>query len=331
MVKYIIKRILLAIVILFGVSIIIYSLVRMMPGDFITNKFMQMVIDGKMSEKEFNRLLEVYGLADRSFWGILKGYFTWIGNVFQGDLGRSFKYEDSVSTIIVENMGISFGIAFAALILEFIIAIPLGVKAATNQYGVIDYSASVLSMIGTALPTFFFAAICIQLFSVQLGWFPVNGLTSTLPSDATEWTRFWDKIWHLVIPVFIMVFLSVGSLMRYTRTNTLEVLNADYIRTARAKGLSEGKVIYKHAFRNTLIPLVTLLAGTLPGLFSGAMITEQMFAIPGIGLKAYEALKAGDIPFIMGYNMFLAILTVLGTLLADLMYAVVDPRVKILK
>ncbi|MFQ7036364.1 MAG: ABC transporter permease, partial [Candidatus Borkfalkia sp.] len=306
MVKYIIKRILLAIVILFGVSVIIYSLVRMMPGDFITNKFMQMVIDGKMSEKEFNRLLEVYGLADRSFWGILKGYFTWIGNVFQGDLGRSFKYEDSVSTIIVENMGISFGIAFAALILEFIIAIPLGVKAATNQYGVVDYSASVLSMIGTALPTFFFAAICIQLFSVQLGWFPVNGLTSTLPSDATEWTRFWDKIWHLVIPVFIMVFLSVGSLMRYTRTNTLEVLNADYIRTARAKGLSEGKVIYKHAFRNTLIPLVTLLAGTLPGLFSGAMITEQMFAIPGIGLKAYEALKAGDIPFIMGYNMFLA-------------------------
>ena len=331
MVKYIIKRILLAIVILFGVSVIIYSLVRMMPGDFITNKFMQMVIDGKMSEKEFNRLLEVYGLADRSFWGILKGYFTWIGNVFQGDLGRSFKYEDSVSTIIVENMGISFGIAFAALILEFIIAIPLGVKAATNQYGVVDYSASVLSMIGTALPTFFFAAICIQLFSVQLGWFPVNGLTSTLPSDATEWTRFWDKIWHLVIPVFIMVFLSVGSLMRYTRTNTLEVLNADYIRTARAKGLSEGKVIYKHAFRNTLIPLVTLLAGTLPGLFSGAMITEQMFAIPGIGLKAYEALKAGDIPFIMGYNMFRAILTVLGTLLADLMYAVVDPRVKILK
>ena len=331
MVKYIIKRILLAIVILFGVSVIIYSLVRMMPGDFITNKFMQMVIDGKMSEKEFNRLLEVYGLADRSFWGILKGYFTWIGNVFQGDLGRSFKYEDSVSTIIVENMGISFGIAFAALILEFIIAIPLGVKAATNQYGVVDYSASVLSMIGTALPTFFFAAICIQLFSVQLGWFPVNGLTSTLPSDATEWTRFWDKIWHLVIPVFIMVFLSVGSLMRYTRTNTLEVLNADYIRTARAKGLSEGKVIYKHAFRNTLIPLVTLLAGTLPGLFSGAMITEQMFAIPGIVLKAYEALKAGDIPFIMGYNMFLAILTVLGTLLADLMYAVVDPRVKILK
>lgn len=331
MVKYVIKRLLLSVVILFGVSIIIYSLVRMMPSDFVTNKFQQQVLDGKMSQEAFERLLEVYGLADRSFLGILKGYFMWIGGVFRGDLGRSYQFEDEVGTIIADNMGISFGIAFVALILEFIIAIPLGVKAATNQYGVVDYSASVLSMIGTALPTFFFAAICIQLFSVQLGWFPVNGLTGNLPIDASEWSRFWDKIWHLALPIFVMVFLSVGSLMRYTRTNTLEVLNADYIRTARAKGLSERKVIYKHAFRNTLIPLVTLLAGTLPGLFSGAMITEQIFAIPGIGLKAYEALKAGDIPFIMGYNMFLAILTVLGTLLADLMYAVVDPRVKLTK
>lgn len=331
MVKYIVKRLLLAVVILFGVSIIIYSLVRMMPVDFVTNQFLSLVLDGKMSEAEFNRLLELYGLSDRSFKGIVSGYLKWIGGVMQGDLGNSFKYQDKVGTIIAENMGTSFAIAFAALILQFLIAIPLGVKAATKQYGVVDYTASVLSMIGTALPTFFFAAICIQLFSVHLGWFPVNGLTSSLPVDASGWTRFWDKVWHLVLPVTIMVFLSVGSLMRYTRTNTLEVLNTDYIRTARAKGLGERTVIYKHAFRNTLIPLVTLLAGTLPGLFSGAMITEQMFSIPGIGLKAYDALKAGDIPFIMGYNMFLAILTVIGTLLADLMYAVVDPRVKITK
>ena len=331
MTKYIIKRILLSILILFGVSIIIYSLVRLMPVNFIIDKFNAMLLNGTIKQEEVDRLLEIYGLNDSSFMGILKGYFLWIGNVLRGDLGQSFKYEDKVSTIIVENMGISFGIAFVALIIEFIIAIPLGIKAATNEYGVMDYSTSVLAMIGTALPTFFFAAICIQLFSVQLGWFPVNGLQGTLPIDASAWTIFWDKIWHLVLPVFIMVFLSVGSLMRYTRTNTLEVLNADYIRTARAKGLGEGKVIYKHAFRNTLIPLVTLLAGTLPGLFSGAMITEQIFAIPGIGLKAYDALKAGDIPFIMGYNMFLAILTVVGTLLADLMYAVVDPRVKITK
>ena len=331
MVKYILKRLGLAIIVLFGVSIIIYVLVRMMPVDFVTQKFQEVLNNGNMTQEEFDRLLEVYGLADSSFMGLVNGYGKWILGVLQGDLGNSFKYEAKVSDVIVENMGISFGIAFAAFILEIIIAIPLGVKAATKQYGVLDYSSSVLTMIGTALPTFFFAALCIQVFSVGLGWLPVGGLNSTLPVDATAWTEFWDMIWHLIMPVGIMVFLSVGSLMRYTRTNTLEVLNADYIRTARAKGLSERKVIYKHAFRNTMIPLVTLLAGTLPSLFSGAMITEQMFAIPGIGNMAYEALKAGDIPFIMGYNMFLAILTVIGMLLADLMYAVVDPRVKITK
>lgn len=331
MFKYIVKRILLAILILFGVSMIIYSLVKLMPVNFIDDKFSAQLNQGTIKQEEIDRMKELYGLSDNSFWGIVKGYFKWLGNVLKGDLGNSFKYEDKVSTVIFENMGISFGIAFVALILEFLIAIPLGVKAAVNQNGFIDYSSSVLAMIGTALPTFFFAAICIQLFSVQLGWFPISGQQSTLPSTASGFTRFMDQVWHLILPIFIMVFLSVGSLMRYTRTNTLDVLNADYIRTARAKGLPENKVIYKHAFRNTLIPLVTLLAGTIPGLFSGAMITEQIFSIEGIGLKAYEALKAGDIPFIMGYNMFLAILTVLGTLLADLMYAVVDPRVKLTK
>ena len=331
MFKYIVKRILLAILILFGVSMIIYSLVKLMPVNFIDDKFSAQLNQGTIKQEEIDRMKELYGLSDNSFWGIVKGYFKWLGNVLKGDLGNSFKYEDKVSTVIFENMGISFGIAFVALILEFLIAIPLGVKAAVNQNGVIDYTSSVLAMIGTALPTFFYAAICIQLFSVQLGWFPISGQQSTLPSTASGFTRFMDQVWHLILPIFIMVFLSVGSLMRYTRTNTLDVLNADYIRTARAKGLPENKVIYKHAFRNTLIPLVTLLAGTIPGLFSGAMITEQIFSIEGIGLKAYEALKAGDIPFIMGYNMFLAILTVLGTLLADLMYAVVDPRVKLTK
>ena len=142
---------------------------------------------------------------------------------------------------------------------------------------------------------------------------------------------FGDMLWHMVLPMFVLVILSVGSLMRYTRTNTLEVLNADYIRTARAKGLSERSVIYKHAFRNTMIPLVTMMAGILPSLFGGAMITETVFAIPGIGKLAYDALLVADVPFIMGYNMFIAIMTVIGTLLSDLMYAVVDPRVKLTK
>ncbi len=272
--------------------------------------------------------------SEASFWNkagaIFASYFEWLGNMFKGDLGVSFKYGKPVSQVIVQNMGISFVISFVATILQFAIAIPLGIKAATNQYGVIDYTVTVFAMIGISLPTFFLANLFIRLFAVELGWFEVGGLVSgSLPVDASWFTRFINQAWHLVLPMIVLVILSIGGLMRYTRTNTLEVLNADYIRTARAKGVSEHTVVYKHAFRNTMIPLVTMLAGILPSLFSGAMITETVFSIPGIGKLAYDALVAKDIPFIMGYNMFMAILTVLGTLLSDLMYAVVDPRVKL--
>ena len=265
-----------------------------------------------------------------TFVAIIKGYFGWLGNLLKGDLGMSFKYKRPVNEVIFQNMGISFAIAFIATILQFAIAIPLGIKAATHQYGVVDYSVTVLAMIGISLPTFFLAAIFIRVFAVQFGWFEVGGIASTsLPIDATFLQRLGDTLWHMVLPMSVLVILSIGSLMRYTRTNTLEALKADYVRTARAKGLSERKVIYKHVFRNTMIPLVTLMAGILPSLFGGAMITETVFSIPGIGKLAYDALLVADIPFIMGYNMFIAILTVIGTLFSDLMYAVVDPRVKL--
>lgn len=274
----------------------------------------------------------VYSTA--TFWdragAIFASYFQWLGNLLKGDLGVSFKYGKPVAEVIVKNMGISFVISFVATILQFAIAIPLGIKAATNQYGVVDYTVTIFAMIGISLPTFFLANLFIRLFAVQFGWFEVGGLVSgSMPVDASWFTRFIDQLWHLVLPMTVLVILSIGGLMRYTRTNTLEVLNADYIRTARAKGVSEHTVVYKHAFRNTMIPIVTLLAGILPSLFSGAMITETVFSIPGIGKLAYDALVAKDIPFIMGYNMFMAVLTVLGTLLSDLMYAVVDPRVKL--
>ena len=264
------------------------------------------------------------------FGAILGGYFTWLGNMLKGDLGMSFKYKKPVKDVITQNMGISFAIAFVATVLQFLIAIPLGIKAAVHQYGVVDYTVTVFAMIGISLPTFFLAALAIRLFAVQLGWFEVGGIASgSLPMDATWLQRLGDTLWHMVLPMSVLVILSIGSLMRYTRTNTLEALKADYVRTARAKGLSERKVIYKHVFRNTMIPLVTMMAGILPSLFGGAMITETVFSIPGIGKLAYDALVVADIPFIMGYNMFISVLTVIGTLLSDLMYAVVDPRVKL--
>ena len=329
MAKYIVKRLLLAILILFGVSLIIYVLMRMMPADFVDQQFAAQTSQGTVSAEDLARLKEIYGLSDNSFWGLIKGYFQWLGNFCRGNLGQSFKYNQPVAKVISQNMWTSFFIAFVSLIFQFLIAIPLGVTAATHQYGVRDYVVTVLTMIGISLPSFFFAAMLIKIFAVDLGWFPIGGMGDASVTDASGLSYLLGNIHSLILPIFTLTVLSIGSLMRYTRTNTLEVLSADYIRTARAKGLKESKVIYKHAFRNTLIPLVTLLAGILPTLFSGAMITEQVFALPGIGNLAYQAQIAGDIPFIMGYNMFLAVLSVLGTLLSDIMYVVVDPRVKL--
>ncbi len=332
MLKYCIKRLLLALLILLGVSIILYTLVRLMPVDYIENLVYSSAGSSSGQDnlaEKVQKMKEYYGLADNSFLGILKGYWGWLTKFVQGDFGESFKYKQPVEDVIFKNMGVSFGISFVALILQLIIAIPLGVKCACNQYGKLDYTVTVLTMIGISFPTFFLGSIVIKIFAVDFGWFEVGGLHSSLPVDASQWTVLLDMLWHLVLPMFVLVILSIGGWMRYTRTNTLEVLNADYIRTARAKGLSEHSVVYKHVFRNTLIPLVTMLAGTLPSLFGGAMITETVFDIPGIGNIAYQALLAGDIPFIMGYNMFIAFLTVIGILLTDIMYAVVDPRVKL--
>lgn len=257
-------------------------------------------------------------------------YFKWLGNMFQGNLGESFIHHKPVAQVISEHMWVSFIISLIATVLQLIIAIPMGITSATHQYSVRDYTVTVITMIGISLPSFFFAAILVKIFSSWLGWFPASGLVSG-GSNAGGFMGFLDMAWHLVLPMTVLVVLSIGGLMRYTHTNMLEVLNSDYIRTARAKGLSEKKVIYVHAFRNTMIPLMTLVAGILPSLFGGAMITEEVFSIDGIGRLAYKALSQGDLPFIMGYNMFLAVLTVIGTLLSDIMYAVVDPRVKITK
>lgn len=328
MLKYILKRIGLSIIILLGVSLIIYVLVRCMPFDFVEQKMAELGQDQAALEETKQALYEMTGLGDNSAKGIITGYAKWLSNLVRLDLGRSLKYSDSVVNVIVKNMGVSFAVAFIAIIFEYLIAIPLGVTAATHQYSARDYVVTILVMIGISFPSFFFARILQGVFATNLRWFPTSGL------EDVQWgykgfARIGDILRHMVLPLVSTILLGIGGTMRYTRTNMLEVLNADYIRTARAKGLAEGKVIYKHAFRNTMIPIVTMLAGILPGLFSGAIITEQVFDLPGIGNIALQATTAADVPFIMGYNMFLAFLSVVGVLLSDLMYMVVDPRVKL--
>ena len=325
--KYIVKRILISIVILFFVAFIIYALMRCLPASYIENMARQksMQPGSKSYEDWMAQLTAMYNMDK----GIIYGFFAWLGQMLRGEFGDSWFYTVPVIEKFHSTIWISFWMGLVAMVLELILAIPLGVVAATKQYSKTDYTISVLALAGISLPTFFFASLLKLLFSVKLGWFDLFGLTGRNYEQLSAMGQFLDKAHHLVLPIVTLVVISVGSLMRYTRTNMLEVLNADYIRTARAKGLDVRTVIYHHAFRNTLIPLVTIVGGSLPGLFSGALITETLYSIPGIGYTSYQAMVGGDIPFSMFYLTFLAILTLAGNLISDILYAVVDPRVRI--
>lgn len=319
MLKYIIKRLLLSVLILLGVSFILFQLIQAMPSSFAENKINEINVGGAtVSEETKNAITEMYSMD----------YGDWVKRIVTLDFGNSFKYGRPVVDVIKENMFVSFLVAAIAVILEFMIAIPLGITAATHQYSFRDYFVTFLVMVGISLPAFFFGQVLKGIFAIKLGWLPSSGLGDATQSSLGMKYVF-EYIRYLILPILTVVILSIGGRMRMTRTNMLEVLSSDYIRTARAKGLKERVVIYKHAFRNTMIPLVTSLAGLLPSLFSGAIITEQIFDLPGIGNIAYQAMVVCDIPVIMGYNMFLALLSIIGVLLADLMYVVVDPRVKL--
>ena len=325
--KYILKRLLISVLILLLVALIIYALMRSLPTSYVEAVARQKSQQpgAKSYEEWLNQLNEMYNMNGNIF----VGFWTWLTNVFQGNFGDSWHYTVPVLDKFNDTIWVSFIMGAIAFFFEVIIAIPLGVIAATKQYSKTDYVVSIIALAGISLPTFFFASLLKLVFSVKLGWFDLFGLTGREHDMLSTGGQILDYANHLVMPVVTLVVVSMGSLMRYTRTNMLEVLNADYIRTARAKGLSERKVIYHHAFRNTLIPIVTILGGSLPGLFSGALITETLFSIPGIGFASFHAMAAGDIPFSMFYLVFLALLTLVGNLIADVLYAVVDPRVRI--
>ena len=325
--KFIIKRILQSLVILFFVSFIIYALLRCLPTSFVEAMARQksMQPGSKSYEAWMEQLTEMYNMNG----SIVSGFFRWLGSMLRGDFGDSWKWTVPVLQKFNDTVWLSFVMGLISFILELAIAIPLGIIAATKQYSKTDYTISVIALAGISLPTFFFASLLKLVFSVKLGWFDLYGLVGRNYDQLSTLGKLGDKANHLVMPIITLVVVSMGSLMRYTRTNMLEVLNADYIRTARAKGLSEKKVIYHHAFRNTLIPIVTIVGATLPSLFAGALITETLFGIPGIGYASYHSMVAGDIPFSMFFMVFSAVLTLLGNLIADILYAVVDPRVRI--
>ena len=325
--KYIIKRLIQSLIILFFVSFIIYAIMRCLPTSYVEAMARQKSMQpGSKSYEEWLAQLSAMYNMDGS---IVSGFFQWLGQMLRGDFGDSWKWTVPVLEKFHDTVWLSFVMGLISFIFELIIAIPLGVIAATKQYSKTDYTITVIALAGISLPTFFFASLLKLVFSVKLGWFDLFGLVGRSYDLLSPTGQLLDKAEHLVLPIITLVVISMGGLMRYTRTNMLEVLSADYIRTARAKGLPERKVIYHHAFRNTLIPIVTIIGGTLPSLFSGALITETLFGIPGIGFASYQSMVSGDIPFSMFFMVFTAILTLLGNLIADVLYAVVDPRVRI--
>lgn len=328
--KFIVRRICLAMVIIICGSFIIYSVMRCMPTSFVESLARQRAAasattGGASYDEWLDKLNEAYHMNDN----IVVGFFNWLGGVAQGDFGESWKYGVSVTEKFNSVIWYSVVLNIITLILEVAICIPLGIQAARRQYSGFDYGITVFAMLCISLPTFFLATILKYTFAVKLGWFDLYGIVGRYHEQLDSWGKIMDMCKHMVLPVLTLTMLNIGGLTRYTRTNMLEVLNADYIRTARAKGLSEKVVINRHAFRNTLIPLVSYMSYLVPSLFSGSMITETLYQIPGIGYIAYDAMVAGDLPFTMFYSVFGLVLTQISLMLADIMYAVVDPRVRV--
>ena len=325
--KFIVKRLMISVVLLFFVSLIIYGIMRCMPTSYVEQQAMQLSQrPGSKSYSEWvDQLNAQYGLDS----GIIGGYFKWASKAITLDFGDSWYFNQPVLAKFKSVIWYSFSLSLIVFILEILIAIPSGIAAARKQYSLTDYSVTVIALIGISLPSFFFATLLKYIFSIKMNVLPLYGIVGRNYGQLSSFGQIMDMAHHMVLPTITLTVVSVGSLMRYTRANMLEVLNSDYIRTARAKGLSEDRVVNYHAFRNTLIPIVTLLGGSLPGLFSGAMITETLFQIPGIGYTSYQAVVQGDIPFVMFYMVFMAVLILLGNLIADILYAVVDPRVRV--
>lgn len=326
--NFIIKRLLLGVMIIFFGSLIVYAIIRSLPTSYLEELARQRA-SNPTSTKTYQEWLAQLNAVYNLDVGIIQGFFGWLGNVLLGDFGESMQYGVPVVAKFKEVIWWSVLLNFTTLFVQLVISIPLGILAARRQYSKTDYAVTIFALTGISLPSFFLATLLKFSFAIKLGWFDTQGITGRYYNQLDFFGKITDVAGHLVLPVITLMMLSIGGLMRYTRTNMLEVLNADYIRTARAKGLPEKRVIKKHAFRNTLIPLVTYMSFLLPNMFAGSLITETMFQIPGIGYISYQAMTKGDINFAMFYTLFMLILTQVSILLADMMYAAVDPRVRV--
>lgn len=322
MTRYLAGRIVMLVPLMLGITLITFVVIHLAPGEPVE---MQLAMNPKISAKARERMREFYGL-DKP---LHIQYINWLGRLAQLDFGQSFAPDNrQVIAKISERLPITVSLNVIALIIEFGLAIPIGILAAVKRNSIIDKGITVFVFIGFAVPTFWLALLMMYLFGVKLGWLPISGL-HTLGSE--QWGffhRFGDLAKHLVMPLMIASFGSLAGLSRFMRSTMLEVIGQDYITTARAKGLSERTVILRHALRNALLPVITLLGFSLPGLIGGSVIFETIFAIPGMGQLFYMGVMARDYPLVMGILVIGAGLTLIGNLLADIAYAFADPRIR---
>lgn len=312
---YIIRRIIQTIPLLIGITIVSFAVMHLAPGGPIG---MATQMNPNIKAEDLEKMKEAMGLNEP----VYIQYLTWLGDLVRGDFGYSFVKRVPVSELIIERLPNTFLLMFTSFILAFIISIPLGVISARKKNSLTDYSVTGFSFLGISVPHFWLGLMAIMFFAVKLGWFPAGG-AATLDGPFS----IGDRLIHLLMPALVLATGDMAGLTRYTRSSMLEVLGQDFMRTARAKGLKEKKVIYKHGLRNGLIPVITILGLILPSFFGGAVITESIFGWPGIGKLFIDSVFQRDYTMIMALTTVSAVLVVLGNLLADITYAIVDPRI----
>ena len=322
MLNFLFNRFFQFLITLAGITVLTFIIMHLAPGD---PSDIQSNLNPKISLEAKENLRKLYGLDQP----LPIQYFNWVRRLMTFDFGTSFSDGKSISLKIVERLPITIAINALSLLLIFAAAIPFGILGAARQNSFFDNAATFLVFIGFAVPTFWLALLLMILFGVQLGWVPISGFQSIDTDGFTLWMKLKDWSLHLLMPVLVSAFGGLAGFSRYLRSEMLEVVRQDYIRTAYAKGLSENRVLYKHAFRNALIPLVTILGLSVPGLIGGSVIFENIYAIPGIGQLFYQSVMQRDYPLVMGLTVIGGLLTMTGNFLADISVALVNPRIKV--
>jgi len=320
MFSYILRRVALAVPLIFGVLTITFFIIRLAPGD-PASFFIQPGISPNVAEQ----MREQYGLNDP----VPIQYIKWLGSVLQGDFGRSFSRQQPVFDVIAEAVPITMSIALLALFANFLIGIAIGVISAVKQNSRLDRTLTITALFFYSMPEFWLALMLIIFFALKLQILPASNLNEIGADGLSPLEFFLDRVEHLILPVLVLSINGSAGIARYVRGSMLEVIRQDYIRTARAKGLTEHIVVMKHALRNALLPVVTILGASLPFVLSGALFIEVIFALPGMGRITVDAIFARDYPLIIANTFLSGTMIIIGNLLADVLYAVVDPRIKL--